>query len=97
MKFVEYLETLPKLQEYKVEIILSTWETMHIQNRDWKRWSLQLLQNHLAGQIESTQKFPLEQFCENYEAWKQEPQGHHTTIAFLDRYNREWGRIKKIT
>jgi hypothetical protein len=37
----------------------------------------------------------LENFCEHYEDWKQDPDWHHTTIAFLDRYNREGWKISK--
>lgn len=93
MKFSEILETLDPLHNFAVEIILTSGESIEIQNIEWKKASLQLLQHHLAWEESTKNKFPLEYFCEYYEEYKLDPKWHHTTIAFLDRYNNGWGVI----
>ena len=47
MLFREYLLTLPELRDESIEIILSSGETMRIDNIDGKRGSLRLLQAFL--------------------------------------------------
>ena len=93
MKFTEVIEKLKPLQDYSIEIKLNSWESLVIENIDWKKASLQLLQNHLNWKDSTQEKFDLESFCEYYEEYKQNPEGHHTTIAFLDRYNKEGWEI----
>ena len=95
MKFKEIIDTIDELEDYPVEIKLSSWEVKVVSYVDWEKGSLQLLQHHLWERDEVTALFPLEYFCEFYEEWKNEPDGHHTTIAFLDRYNREWWVISR--
>lgn len=96
MKFKELLNTLKPLQDFVVEILLNSWESLVVENIEWKKASLQLLQNHLNWKNSTKEKFPLENFCEYYEEYRQDPTGHHTTIAFLDRYNKEgWKILKK--
>lgn len=93
MKFADYIATLPEIEDYEVEITLSSGESITIPNIQWKQASLRLLQAHLMGEDDY---FDLENFCEYYQEWKQDPNGHHTTITFLDRYNKEGWTIKKI-
>jgi len=93
MNFKEKIESLNSLQDFSVEIKLKSWESLVIENIEWKKASLQLLQNHLNWKNETSQKFDLDNFCEYYEEWKKDPEGHHKTIAFLDRYNEEGGNI----
>ncbi|MDQ7009438.1 MAG: hypothetical protein Q9M94_04080 [Candidatus Gracilibacteria bacterium] len=96
MQFKEVIEKLKPLQDFSVEIKLNSGESLTIENIEGKKASLQLLQNHLNGKNSTTERFELESFCEYYEEYKQNPEGHHTTIAFLDRYNEEGGEIFKI-
>jgi phage terminase small subunit len=93
MNFKEKIASLNPLQDFSVEIKLNSWESLVIENIEWKKASLQLLQNHLKWKDSTNDKFNLESFCEYYEEYKQNPEGHHTTIAFLDRYNLESGEI----
>ena len=95
MNFKEKIASLKPLQVFSVEIKLNPWESLIIENIEWKKASLQLLQNHLNWKTQTSEKFNLEDFCEYYEEYKQDPEGHHTTIIFLDKYNREWGVISK--
>jgi len=95
MNFKEKISVLNPLQDFSVEIKLKSWENLIIENIEWKKASLQLLQNHLDWNDSTTEKFELESFCEYYEEYKQNPEGHHTTIAFLNKYNREGGEILK--
>ena len=86
MKFIEKLQTLQNLQDFSVEIQLSSWESLVIENIKWKQASLQLLQNHLDWQDSTSEKFDIEDFCEYYHEWLENPDGHHSTIAFLNKY-----------
>jgi hypothetical protein len=95
MNFKEKIASLNPLQDFPVEIKLNSWESLIIENIDWKKASLQLLQNHLNWKDSTQEKFNLEDFCEYYEEYKQNPEGHHTTIALLDRYNIEWWSLSK--
>jgi hypothetical protein len=96
MLFTDYLVALPELQDYSVMISLSDGSSMTIENVDGKRWSLRLLQTFLAEQDERYDHFPIEDFCEHYDAWLADPSGHHTTIHFLHQYNTIWWNIRKI-
>ena len=96
MKFTDHIAGLSPVEDYEIEIVLTSGEKIRVPNIEWKQASLRLLQNHLAWKSESLEPFEIQNFCEYYDEWKQDPNGHHTTIAFLDRYNREWGIIKKI-
>ncbi len=96
MDFKEKIATLKSLQDFAVEIRLNSWDSIVIENIEWKKASLQLLQNHLAWKREIKEKFNLKNFCEYYDEWKQNPEGHHTTINFLDKYNKEGGIIRKV-
>lgn len=95
MKFKDLISTLPESQDFPVEIKLNSWESITIENIEWKQASLRLLQSHLWWKEETNEEFPLETFCEYYEEWKGNPEGHHTTIAFLDKYNKQGGKITK--
>ena len=95
MNFKEKIASLNDLQDFSVEIKLNSWESLTIENIEWKKASLQLLQNHLNWKDSTQEKFDLESFCEYYEEYKQNPEWYHTTIAFLDRYNKEWWIISK--
>ncbi len=95
MTFKEKIASLNPLQNFAVEIKLNSWENLIIENIEWKKASLQLLQNHLNWKRSTQENFDLESFCEYYEEYKQNPEWHHTTIAFLDRFNREGGEIFK--
>jgi len=95
MNFKELISTLKPLEDFSVGIRLNSWEELIIENIDWKKASLQLLQNHLDWKESTNEQFDLEKFCEFYEEYKQNPQGHHTTIAFLDEYNKQWWIIIK--
>lgn len=44
MKFTDYLNTLPELEDYAVEIVLDSGESMTIENIEGKKGSLRLLQ-----------------------------------------------------
>ena len=95
MKFKELIDTFNEIEDYSVEVKLNNWEVMLVNYDDWDKWTLQLLQHHLWEKDEVKALFPLEYFCEFYEEWKNEPDGVHVTIAFLDKYNREWWIIKR--
>ena len=47
MKFADHISTLSELEDYEVEITLSSGESMVIPNISGKQASLRLLQNHL--------------------------------------------------
>lgn len=96
MKFLEFLDTIPELQDFSVEIDLDSGEKMLVENIEWKKWSLRLLQWFLNWKSVSTNKFPLEKFFENYEEWKQDAFWKHKTINMLYKYNEEGGIIRKI-
>ncbi len=96
MKFSDALQKLSPLEDYSVKIRLQSGEELTIENIDWKKASLQLLQNHLWEDEETSRAFDLTQFCEFYDEWKNDPEWHHTSIAFLDRYNKQgWKMIRK--
>lgn len=95
MKFAEYIKSIPDLQDFNVEIKLKSWESLLIENIEWKKSSLRLLQKHLWWKDKTTENFPLESFCEYYEEWKYNPTWHHTTINFLDKYNKQGWTISK--
>ena len=97
MKFNEFLNTLPELKDIAVKISINSGETMVIKNIEWKTWSLRLLQWFLWDEQESSEKSPLENFCEFYNEWKQNPLWYHTTINFLNKYNLEWGKIEYLS
>ena len=96
MKFTDYLNTLPELEDYAVEIVLDSGESMTIENIEGKKGSLRLLQWFLNGASQKVDPFPLENFCEFYDEWKSDPEWHHTTINMLNKYNEEGGVIRKI-
>ena len=96
MKFADHISTLSELEDYEVEITLSSGESMVIPNISGKQASLRLLQNHLWSEEQTSEPFDITSFCEYHQEWLEEPDGHHTTIAFLDRYNTDWGTIKRI-
>ncbi len=96
MLFSDHLSTLPEIQDIPVMITLSSGESMTIENVDGKRWSLRLLQAFLGEKSERTDHFPLEDFCEHYDAWQRDPDGHHTTINFVHQYNTIGWNIRKI-
>jgi len=95
MNFNEFLITLKPLKDFSIEIELSSWEKMLVENKEGKKWSLQVLQNFLGCKKEKKSPFPLENFFEHYEEWKEKKSGHET-IAFLERYNQESGTIRKV-
>ncbi len=97
MKFTDHISGLPEVEDYEIEITLSSGEQILVPNIEWKRASLRLLQNHLAWAAENSKPFDLKNFCEYYDEWIEDPDGHHTTIAFLNRYNKEGGLIKRVT
>lgn len=96
MKFIEFLDTLPELKDFSVEIDLDSGEKMLVENIEWKKWSLRLLQRFLDWKSVSTSKFPLEKFYEYYEEWKEDTLWKHKTINMLYKYNEEWGIIRKV-
>lgn len=96
MLFADHLSTLPEIQDFAVSITLSDGASMTIENIEGKRWSLRLLQAFLGEDDERTDRFPIEDFCEHYDAWRSNPDGHHTTIAILSRYNTVGWNIRKI-
>lgn len=100
--FKEYLYTLKPLMNYSVKITLNgNWGELILNPWEWKDWSLQLLQNHLANfkkhqnSLQFDAQILLTEFYEYYEEWKTDPE-KHSTISFLDRYNKEWWEIRKI-
>lgn len=96
MLFNEVLRTLPELEDYSVEIILDSWERTLVENVEWRQWSLRLLQAFLNWKNATTQLFPIEDFCEYYKEWLLDKDTTHNTINALNKYNEEWGIIKKI-
>jgi len=96
MKFTEFLNTLPELIDKSVKITINWWESVQIDNIEWKTGSLRLLQWFLWDKKTTSDKFPLQNFCEFYQEWQSNPEGHHTTINFLDKYNKNWGSIEYI-
>lgn len=96
MKFTDFLNTLPELEDYAVEIVLDSGNNMIIENIEGKKGSLRLLQWFLGDESQKVESFPLENFCEFYDEWKSDPEWHHTTINMLDRYNKEWWVIQRI-
>ncbi len=96
MLFKDYIKTLSKIKNYLIEIELSSWEKILIENIPWKQASLQLLQNHLWDKKETKTKFNLKNFCEHYDEWRNNPDWHHKTINFLYKYNKEGWVIKRI-
>ncbi len=95
MQFKELLETLDPIKNYSVEIVLNSWEIYIVENKPWKQWSLRILQNHLWDNIKSKEKIDLKIFCEYYDEWLSN-KSIHTTIWFLDKYNREWWIIRRF-
>jgi hypothetical protein len=95
MNFREFLATQKPIKDFSVEIELNSWDKMLIENKEGKKWSLQILQNFLGCRKEKSSPFPLKNFCEHYEEWKKDKIWHET-IAFLERYNKEGGVIRKI-
>lgn len=96
MLFKDYIQKFQPIKKYSVEILLDTGEKMIVENIKWKEWSLRLLQTHLWNKTETKTKFNLKRFCEYYDEWRNNPNGHHITINFLYRYNTKWWIIKKI-
>ncbi len=95
MLFKELLDTLEPIKNYSVEIVLKTGEIYIVENKPWKLWSLRILQNHLWDNLKSKEKIDLKIFCEYYDEWLSNNQ-IHTTIGFLDKYNREWWVIRRF-
>jgi len=95
MNFKDFLATQKPLKDFSVEIILNSWEKMLVENKEGKKWSLQILQNFLGCRKEKNSPFPLENFCEHYEEWEKNKETH-STISFLERYNKEGGKVRKI-
>ena len=96
MLFADHLSTLPTLADFLIRITLSDGSSMTIENIDGKKWSLRLLQAFLGDKTERNDHFPIEDFCEHYDAWLADPSGHHTTINFLYQYNTIGWNIRKI-
>lgn len=95
MKFNEFLATQKPLKDFSVEIELNSWEKMLVENKEWKRGSLQLLQNFLGCRKEKSSPFSLKNFCEHYEEWEKNKIWHET-IAFLEKYNKKGWKVRKI-
>lgn len=94
MQFKELLETLDPIEDYSVEILLDRWESYLIENKPGKQWSLRIIQNLLWDKNETRENIDLKVFCEHYNEWLTD-KPKHLTIWFLDRYNLEWGTIKR--
>ena len=95
MNFNELLDTLDPIKNYSVEIKLKSWEIYIIENKPWKLWSLRILQNHLWENLKSKEKIDLKVFCEYYDEWLSN-NAIHTTIWFLDKYNKVWWEIRRF-
>lgn len=95
MKFNDFLDTLKPIEWYSVVITLENGEEMKVEHIEGKLWSLKVVQNFLDDNNQTSEKFDLTQFCEYYEEWKNDPDWHHTTINFLNRYNEIWWTICK--
>ncbi|NDK07790.1 DUF2322 family protein [Candidatus Gracilibacteria bacterium] len=95
MNFNELLDTLDPIKNYSVEIKLKTGEIYIIENKPGKLGSLRILQNHLGENLKSKEKIDLKVFCEYYEEWLSN-NAIHTTIGFLDKYNKVGGEIRRF-
>lgn len=95
MQFKELLDTLDPIKNYSVEIVLKSGEIYIVENKPWKLGSLRILQNHLWDNIKSKEKIDLKLFCEYYDEWLSNNE-IHTTIWFLDKYNRKWWIIRRF-
>ncbi|MFA5916719.1 MAG: hypothetical protein WC850_00610 [Candidatus Gracilibacteria bacterium] len=95
MQFKELLDTLDPIKNYSVEIVLKSGEIYIVENKPGKLGSLRILQNHLGDNIKSKEKIDLKLFCEYYDEWLSNNE-IHTTIGFLDKYNRKGGIIRRF-
>jgi hypothetical protein len=86
---------LPPLQDWNVEIALPNGDIYLVKNEPWKQGSLRILQNHLWDETEIDTSLQLSQFKEHFTERKKNPDTH-PTISLLERYNKEWGMMRRM-